>query len=84
MAKYKLLIKPSGVKEIEAIANIKDRRRVVERINKLSQNPRSAGCEKLSGQDKYRVRQGHFRIVYSIEDTSLTVNIVKVGHRKDV
>ena len=62
----------------------KDRRRIVERIRKLEENPRPSGCEKLSGQDKYRVRQGRYRIVYSIEDQDLVVNVVKVGHRKDV
>lgn len=84
MAKYRVLIKPSAVKEIEAIPLKKDRRRTVDRISKLAENPRPPGCEKLSGQDKYRVRQGRYRIVYSIEDQDLVVYVVKVGHRKDV
>ena len=84
MAKYRVLIKPSAVKDIEAIPLKKDRRRIVERIRKLEENPRPPGCEKLSGQDKYRVRQGRYRIVYSIEDQDLVVYVVKVGHRKDV
>ena len=84
MAKYRILIKPSAVKEIEAISPKKDRQRLVDRISKLSDNPRSPGCEKLSGQDKYRIRQGHYRIVYSIEDQDLVVYVVKVGQRKDV
>ncbi|MGD9037973.1 MAG: type II toxin-antitoxin system RelE/ParE family toxin [Syntrophobacterales bacterium] len=84
MAKYRILIKPSAVKDIEAIPLKKDRRRLVERIRKLEENPRPPGCEKLSGQDKYRVRQGPYRIVYSIEDQDLVVYVVKVGHRKDV
>jgi mRNA interferase RelE/StbE len=84
VAKYRILIKPSAVKDIEAIPLKKDRRRLVERIRKLEENPRPPGCEKLSGQDKYRVRQGPYRIVYSIEDQDLVVYVVKVGHRKDV
>ena len=84
MAKYRILIKPSAVKEIEAISPKKDRQRLVDRISKLSDNPRPPGCEKLSGQDKYRIRQGRYRIVYSIEDQDLIVYVVKVGHRKDV
>jgi mRNA interferase RelE/StbE len=84
VAKYKILIKPSAVKDIEAISLKKDRRRIVERIRKLEENPRPPGCEKLSGQDKYRLRQGRYRIVYSIEDQDLVVYVVKVGHRKDV
>jgi mRNA interferase RelE/StbE len=84
VAKYNLLIKPSAAKEIEAIPSKKDRQRIVERILKLADNPRPPGCEKLSGQDKYRVRQGRYRIVHAIEDDDLLVCIVKVGHRKDV
>ena len=84
MAKYRILIKPSAVKEIEAISQKKDRQRLVDRISRLADNPRPPGCEKLSGQDKYRIRQGRYRIVYSIEDQDLIVYVVKVGHRKDV
>jgi mRNA interferase RelE/StbE len=84
VAKYSVLIKPSAVKEIEAIPLKKDRRRIVERISKLAENPRPPGCEKLSGQDKYRIRQGRYRILYSIKDQDLVVYVVKVAHRKDV
>ena len=84
MAKYRLLIKPSAVKEIEAIPLIKDRRRIIEQIRKLAENPRPFGCEKLSGQEKYRIRQGRYRILYAILDQDLVVQVVKVGHRKDV
>ena len=84
MAKYRILIKPSAVKEIEVISPKKDRQRLVDRISKLSDNPRPPGCEKLSGQDKYRIRQGLYRILYLIEDQDLIVYVVKVGHRKDV
>jgi mRNA interferase RelE/StbE len=84
VAKYRILIKPSAVKEIEAISPKKDLQRIVSRISKLANNPRPPGCEKLSGQEKYRIRQGRYRIVYSIEDQDLIVHVVKVGHRKDV
>ncbi|MGB5921311.1 MAG: type II toxin-antitoxin system RelE/ParE family toxin [Syntrophobacteria bacterium] len=84
MAKYRILIKPSAVKEIEAISPKKDRQRIVGRITKLADNPRPPGCEKLSGQEKYLIRQGRYRIVYSIEDQDLIVYVVKIGHRKDV
>jgi len=82
--RYSILIKPSAVKEIEAIPLKKDRRRIVGRIGDLAENPRPPGCEKLSGQDKYRLRQGRYRILYSIEDKDLLVYVVKVAHRKDV
>lgn len=84
MANYRLLIKPSAAREIEA-APKKDRLRIIKRILGLSSDPRPAGSEKLSGHDdKYRVRQGAYRIVYSISDAELVVSVVKVGHRRDV
>ncbi len=84
MARYRLLIKTSAVKDIEAIPLKRDRQRVIERLSKLAEDPRPFGSEKISGQDKYRVRQGRYRILYAIEDQDLLVQIVKVAHRKDV
>lgn len=83
MASYRVLIKRSAAKEIEALPK-RDRVRVVRRIGALAEDPRLPGCEKLSAQERYRVRQGAYRIVYSIEDDVLTVWVVKVGHRGDV
>jgi len=82
--KYKVSIKRSAVKEIEAIPQKKERQRIIRRIGQLAEDPRPPGSKKLSGNDKYRVRQGSYRIVYSIEDNELIVVAVKVGHRKDV
>ena len=81
MASYKLLIKPSAVKELENLPD-KDRARVVYRIQGLSEDPRPRGCEKLSGDDKYRIRQGKYRILYQINDDQVVVIVVKVAHRK--
>jgi len=78
------LIKPLAVKDIEAIPLKSERQRVVDRIRKLAEDPRPSGSEKISGQDKYRVRQGRYRILYAIEDQDLIVQVVKVSHRKDV
>lgn len=83
MASYRLFIKPSAVKEIEAIPTRRDRRRVVGRIESLAEDPRPPGCQKLSGADKYRVRQGRYRILYTIRDRRLIVTVVRVAHRKD-
>lgn len=83
MASYKVLIKRSAAKELEALP-VKDRRRVASRIQQLGSDPRPPGCEKLSGQDRYRIRQGDYRIIYSIEDAVLTIVVVKVGHRRDI
>ena len=83
MAKYRIKIKSSAVKELEKIPK-KDLKRLTKRILSLSDNPRPRGCEKLSAQEKYRLRQGNYRIIYSIEDEILIVYVVKIGHRKEV
>jgi mRNA interferase RelE/StbE len=83
VASYRLLIKPSAGKEIEALPK-QDRRRIVAKITSLSRDARPPGCEKLSGHDQYRLRQGNYRILYGIQDDDLIVVVVKVGHRRDV
>ena len=84
MARFEVLIKPSALKEIEAVSTRADRRRIVRKIQGLGDDPRPPGCRKLSGSERYRVRQGSYRIAYAIEDEKLIVYVVKVGHRKDV
>lgn len=85
MAGYKLLIKASAAKEIDAVGVKADRRRIVERIQTLTSDPRAQGSEKLAGYaDRYRVRQGQYRIIYLIDDERLEVTIFRIGHRKDV
>lgn len=83
MAVYNIFFKESVRKDLADISN-HDLKRIMERIAALSENPRPSGFEKLVGQDRYRVRQGNYRIVYSIQDTELTVWVVKVGHRREV
>ena len=85
MASYKVVIKKSAAKELQDIPGKKDRRRLVERISGLAENPRPMGAEKLSGtRDKYRIRQGNFRVLYEVEDDVLIVYVVKIADRKDV
>jgi mRNA interferase RelE/StbE len=83
VASYRLLIKPSAGKELEALPK-QDRRRIVSKITSLSLDARPPGCEKLSGHDQYRLRQGNYRILYEIQDRDLIVVVVKVGHRREV
>ncbi len=83
MASYRILIKTSAAKELAAIES-RDRARIIDRINSLAENPRQPGTEKLSGQDKFRFRQGDCRILYEIHDREVVVIVVKVGHRRDV
>ncbi len=84
MASYSVLIKPSAVEELEAIPRKADRRRIADRIARLAEDPRPPGCEKLHREERYRLRQGPYRIVYSVDDDEKSVIVVKVGHRKDV
>lgn len=85
MASYKILIKKSAAKELEAIAGNKDRGRITQRIRALADHPRPAGVEKLSGtNEKYRIRQGDSCILYEIQDDVLVVFVVRIADRKEV
>lgn len=83
MAEYKVFIKPSAAKELEEVGKKKDRQRVVAHIQELVKNPRPTSSQKLSGADKYRIRCGNYRIVYSINDDERLVQVVKIGHRRE-
>jgi mRNA interferase RelE/StbE len=82
VASYDLAIKRSAAKELEAVPR-KDRQRIARRIIGLGKNPRPHGCEKLSGHEKYRLRQGDYRVLYEIDDAAHRVTIVKIAHRRD-
>jgi len=83
MAAYKVLFKNSVWKDFESFPK-RELLKILEKINSLSTNPRPVGSQKLSSQERYRLRQGRYRILYSIQDEDLTVWVVKVAHRKDV
>lgn len=83
MASYDLVFKRSVAKDLRALPKA-DVKRILQRIRLLADDPRPPGCEKLSGLERYRVRQGIYRIVYEIDDHVLTVLVVKIGHRRDV
>lgn len=83
MASYSIVVTRSAAKELEAVP-LTDRRRLVARIQALSTDPRPPGCQKLSGEEKYRVRQGDYRILYEIRDAVLVVTVVRIGHRREV
>ena len=84
MAGYSIRIKKSARKELEAVNSKADRRRLVKQIESLATDPRPRGAVKLSGLDRYRIRQGRYRILYTIEDKDLIVYVIKLGDRKDV
>ena len=83
MANYKLLIKPSAVKELKKISN-PDFERIKEKIRNLALDPDPKGCEKLSHEDKYRLRQGNYRIIYFVDDENQEITVYKIGHRREV
>jgi mRNA interferase RelE/StbE len=83
VASYELLIKRSATKELEALPTTY-RRRIAAKIQHLSTEPRPVGAEKLSGEEKYRIRQGDYRVLYEIDDPARTVTVVRIGHRGDV
>lgn len=83
MGEYEIFFKESVEKDLRSIPK-KDLKKILLRIETLAKDPRPPGYEKLSGQEKYRIRQGTYRIIYSIQDQELLVWVVKVGHRKDV
>ncbi len=83
MAAYNIFFKRSVEKDFESIPK-KDLKRILDRIEMLAEDPLPSGGEKLTGQERYRVRQGQSRIVYSIQDKEVTVWVVKIGNRKDV
>lgn len=80
MAKYEVVFKRSVYKDLRPMPKA-DVKRILARMDALVEDPRGPGCEKLSGQERYRVRQGVYRIVYEIEDNHLIVTVVKIGHR---
>jgi len=83
MAGYEILFKESVWKDLKKVPK-KNLKKILSRIEKLKDDPRPSGCEKLAGQELYRVRQGIYRIVYSIQDSELTIWVIKVGHRSSV
>lgn len=83
MAVYSIFFRDSVRKDLATIPN-HDLKRIMQRIASLAEQPRPNGYEKLTGQERYRIRQGNYRIIYSIQDLELTVWVVKVGHRREV
>lgn len=85
MADYSLSIKQSAAKELQEISDKATLTRLIEKIKSLATQPRPSGSEKLAGRPNfYRVRQGNYRVIYSVDDQLRLVDVAKVGHRRDV
>ena len=80
---YKIIFKRSAIKDLDPISK-KELQRIIERMESLKENPRPPGCEKLSVQERYRIRQGNCRIVYSIQNDQLAIWAIMAGHRREV
>ncbi len=83
MARYELRFKTSVAKDLRGVPNT-DLHRILERTESLRDDPRPPGSEKLSAQERYRIRQGNYRILYEIRDLEVVVEVVKIGHRREV
>ena len=83
MGNFEVIFKRSVAKDLRQIPN-KDVAKILKRIEALRAEPRPPGVEKLSGQEKYRIRQGAYRILYEVRNNELIVVVVKIGHRRDV
>ena len=82
---YVVLIKASAAKELDAIDNAPTRRRIVDLIQALAVDPRPPACKKLAGPDgAFRVRAGDYRVVYTVNDREIVVEIIKIGHRREI
>lgn len=83
MGRYKIVFRRSVAKDLRPIPK-KDVKRILKTINRLAENPRCPGAEKLTGEERYRIRQGQYRILYEIRDEEVVVFIVKIGHRREI
>lgn len=83
MVKYRIIVKKSAAKELEKVPQ-PDLRRIVGKIQNLAIDPRPVGSQKLSNFELYRIRQGDYRIIYNINDTEIIIEIIKIGHRRDI
>jgi mRNA interferase RelE/StbE len=83
MASYSVSFIPAAARQVEDLQKA-DRLRVMRAIGKLADDPRPRGSEKLSTLEKYRIRVGVYRVVYTIDDAIVRVVVVRVGHRRDV
>lgn len=83
MGSYNVRVLASAEKELRSVPK-PQLKRLAARLQGLAANPRPHGSEKLSGEDRHRIRQGDWRIVYSIDDEKKEVVVVKVGHRREI
>ena len=80
---YRVVLKRDAERELRRIPQ-PDLQRIVRKIAALASEPRPVGSQKLSTLERYRLRQGDWRIAYEIDDQARLVTVVKIGNRRDV
>ncbi len=80
---WQIRILRGAIKQIKALP-AREYKSVKAKILSLAENPRPAGSQKLKGRPGYRVRQGNYRIIYDVFDQILTVEVIRIGHRKNI
>jgi mRNA interferase RelE/StbE len=83
MSEYTVILSKKAQKQLDAFSET-IALPIIEAITALEQNPRPSGCKKLKGRDGYRIRTGNYRIIYDIFDTELIIDVIALGHRKDI
>ena len=84
MASFRVEVKPSARKELTGLPD-KLIARILPRLENLASNPRPSGCKKLKGGDnEWRIRVGDYRVVYTIDDAKLLVEVTRIRHRSEV
>ena len=84
MASYDVVLTSSAEKELKKLSS-QLITRIVPRLENLASNPRPPGCKKLQGGDReWRIRVGDYRVVYTIDDAKLLVEVTRIRHRREV
>ena len=80
---YRVDLRRRVLRQLESLPE-KDWRSLLKTLEKLEEDPRPTGVEKIKGTELWRIRQGDYRAIYHIDDLEKSVTVVRIGHRKDV
>ena len=83
MPEYTVSLSKKATKQLDKLSD-KIAEPIFKAIGDLANDPRPSGCKKLKGREGYRVRIGDYRVIYEIFDHMLLIDVVNLGHRKDI
>jgi mRNA interferase RelE/StbE len=83
MPKYIIELTKKAKKKLDKLPDL-IAYQIIETISQLENNPRPVGSKKLKGRDGYRIRSGNYLIIYEIFDHKLIIEIIDLGHRRDI